>query len=167
MIEIAKILKAQGLRGELKAQLFSDNYTGFEKRGYAYADAQGKNRVEYTVERINPPYIYLRINGTQTRNDAEKYEGVFLFLDRSELEEPGEGEYYILDLIGLEVNDGEGVRLGIIENVLQHGAADVYVVRGEKSFMFPALKKVIKNVDIKNGVMTVYKDALEEVAVYD
>jgi len=167
MIEIGKILKAHGIRGGLKARLFSDNFSGFEERGYAYADAAGETRIEYTVERIDPPYMFIRIKGVETRNDAEKYEGVFLYLDRSELEELPEGEYYIADLIGLEVMDGEGGRLGRITDVLQHGAADVYVVKGERDFMFPALKRVIRDVDVKKGVMTVDAKALEEVAVYD
>jgi 16S rRNA processing protein RimM len=169
MIEIAKILKAQGVRGEIKAQLYSDNFEGFEKRGFAYIKSDGgsNKRIEYAVMRSEPPFVYIHIPGIDTRNDAEELCGVFLYLEREELDEPEEGEYYIVDFIGIEVMDESGKKLGVIKDVLQHGAADVYEVKGERNFMFPAIKKVVKSIDIKQKRMIVGAGALEEVAVYD
>jgi 16S rRNA processing protein RimM len=83
------------------------------------------------------------------------------------MEEPEEGEHYIVDLIGITVLDENGVKLGVLKDVLQHGAADVYVVHGLKSFMFPAVKRVITSVDIDAGILRVDSRTLEEVAVYD
>ena len=168
MIEIAKILKAQGIHGEVKAQLFSDNYEAFCGRGFAYVKKDGLyERIDYEPARTVPPYVFLRIKGISTRNDAEVLQGVFLYLDRKEFETPADGEYYICDLLGLTVKDEEGRKLGIIKQVLQHGAADVYVVEGDRNLMFPALKRVIRNVDLKAGVIEINAEALGEVAVYD
>lgn len=168
MIEIAKILKAQGVNGDVKAEVFSGDPGEFCDRGYAYIKRGGSmQKAEYSVARLEPPYAYIHIAGCDTRNDAENLSGVFLYLEKRELPEPGEGEYYIFDLIGLSVTDTAGGKLGVIKDVLQHGAADVYVVKGEKNFMFPALKRVIKNVDLKSCVMLVDSGALAEVAVYD
>lgn len=168
MIEIAKVLKPQGIKGEVKVQLFSDNFDDFCGRGFAFLNQGGSyKRIAFGDARIEPPFVYLHIEGIESRNDAERIQGAFLYIDKEELPETQEGEYYIFDLIGLEVKDSSGKKLGKIKDVFQHGAADVYAVSGEKSFMFPALKRVIKNVDLKSGVMVVDENALSEVAVYD
>lgn len=168
MIEIAKILKAQGIKGDVKAELFTDSYEEFCSRGNAYIENGGSMKsTAYSVKRLEPPFAYLHFEGCDTRNDAEALSGISLFVEKQELPEPDEGEYYIFDLIGLSVKDTEGKLLGVMKDVLQHGAADVYVVKGDKNFMFPALKRVIKSVDITAGVMVLDKDALAEVAVYD
>ena len=168
MIEIARILKAQGINGDVKAEIFSDDPEAFCERGYAYIDKEGSmNKTAFETLRLEPPFAYLHIEGCDTRNDAERISGMYMYMDKHELPNPGEGEYYIFALIGLEVADTSGRKMGVLKDVLQHGAADVYVVKGEKSFMFPALKRVIKNVDIKNRVITVDGAALAEVAVYD
>ena len=154
MIEIAKIIKPQGIQGELKVRLFSDNFDDFCGRGFAYVKQSNEYKMlGFEVSRINSPYIILRLDGVDTRNDAEKYNGVFLYLKREDFEKPDKGEYYICDLIGLLVTDEKDKKLGCIKEVLQHGAADVYVVKGENGFMFPALKQVIKKVDMKNSII--------------
>ena len=75
--------------------------------------------------------------------------------------------WFIVDLVGLKVVDTEGNELGTLKEVLQPGATDVYSVVGPRSFLFPALKRVIKNVDIEAGLMVLDAAALQEVAVYD
>jgi len=168
MIEIARILKPHGIHGDLKLRLFSDNTDGFARRGFAYFKKNGEFiRTAYKVARIDAPFIYVHFEGVNTRNDAEAVAGSSLYLKREELEELGEGEHYIVDLIGLDVRDEEGNRLGVLTDVLQHGAADVYVVKGAKGFMFPAVKRVIRRIDIETGTMTVDASALSEVAVFD
>jgi 16S rRNA processing protein RimM len=168
MIEIGRILKPQGTRGEMKAQLYSDNFEGFARRGYVYIKQNGDlRRIGYAVTRTAPPFLFLRIAGVATRSNAEVFSGVPMLLHRTEFETPESGEYYIVDLIGLKVVDEHGAELGILKDVLQHGAADVYVVRGAQSFMFPALKRVITGVDLEEGVIRLNAEALAEVAVYD
>lgn len=168
MIEIAKILKPQGIKGELKVQLFSDNFDDFCQRGFAYIK-QGKefSRIAYEAVRTNPPYVYLRMENIATRNDAERISGVFLYIEREQFGELGKEEYYVCDLIGLSIIDEKGEKLGVLKEVLQHGAADVYVVTANIGFMFPALKRVIERIDIKKEVIVVNSKALDEVCVYD
>ncbi len=163
MIEIAKILKPQGIHGEVKVQLFSNDVDAFFGRGFAY-DKQGK-RVEYTPVRSSGLIVIVRMKGVNTRADAELMRGVFLYLDREDFKELNEHEHYVCDLIGIKVVDETGEKLGTLKEILQHGAADVYVVKGDKSLMFPALKRVI--IRVENGEIVVDSKALSEVAVYD
>jgi 16S rRNA processing protein RimM len=168
MIEIGRILKPHGIQGQLKVRLYSDNFDAFAERGFAYVNKDGKPwRISYDVVRVEPPCLYLIAEGVATRSEAEALCGMPLLLRREDLEEPDEGDHYIVDLIGLSVVDENGAKLGVLKDVLQHGAADVYVVQGPKGFMFPAVKRVITAVDIKAGELRVDSKALEEVAVYD
>ena len=163
MIEIAKILKPQGINGEVKVQLFSDNVEGFAKRAFAYL--KNGEKLNYAVNRVSQGFVFMNIDGINTRSDAELYNGVFLYIGREDFAEPEEDEYYICDLIGLEVKDETGASLGKLKEVLQNGAADVYVVKGTRNFMFPALKIVIKEVTDKYMVLDTTE--LGRVAVYD
>ncbi len=167
MIEIARVIAPHGIRGDVKVRLYSDSFEAFSAREAAYIkEADGHRRVAYTALRVDPPFVYVHMDGVDTRNDAELLKNAPLFVRREELETPDEGEYYITDIIGLNVV-AESRNLGVLKDVLQHGAADVYVVKGEKNFMFPALKRVIKRVDISAGVIEVDEKTLGEVAVYD
>ena len=69
----------------------------------------------------------------------------------------GENEYYIADLLGMEVLLERGERLGILKDVLSTGANDVYIVESEKygEVLIPAIKQCIMGVDVVSGVMTV------------
>jgi 16S rRNA processing protein RimM len=168
MIEIAKILKPQGIKGEIKVQLFSGNFEDFCSRGFAYLKQGGSYRkIIYSGFRVEPPFVFLRITGIESRDEAESVKGEILYISRDELPANEEGEYYIFELIGMNVVDSQGNILGNIKEVMQHGAADIYSVEGIRNFMFPALKKVIKTVELKKGIMTVDERALSEVAVYD
>ena len=163
MIEIAKILKPQGIYGEIKVQLFSNNVDTFFEKGFAY-DKQGK-KIEYTGVRACGSNVIITMEGVNSRNDAELFRGVFLYLNREDFDELDEGEHYICDLIGISVVDDTGAVLGRLKEILQHGEADVYVVKGDRNLMFPALKHVIKKVDDKQIVVD--SKALGEVAVYE
>lgn len=168
MIEIARVLKPHGIHGDMKVRLYSDNFDDFMSRGFAYTGKDGGGaRVSYTALRVAPPFVYLHFDGADTRSAAEAMAGTPLFVRREDLSAPPEGEYYVMDLIGMKVEDERGAKLGVLSEVLQHGAADVYVVKGEKGFMFPALKRVIQGVDTASGVLRVNAAALGEVAVYD
>ncbi|MFA5675264.1 MAG: ribosome maturation factor RimM [Christensenellales bacterium] len=168
MIEIAKVLKPHGIKGDVKLMLYSQNFDDFAARGFAYIKKNGGGRrALYTVLRTAPPFVYAHFEGADTRTDAESLAGEALYIRREDLKAPDEGEYYVADLIGMTVKDEKDAELGVLCDVLQHGAADVYVVKGGKNFMFPALKAVIKSADTKTGVMLVDSGALSKVAVYD
>ncbi|MFN8176652.1 MAG: ribosome maturation factor RimM [bacterium] len=96
------------------------------------------------------------LEGIGDRNEAETLRGAVLLARRSDLPEPGPGEWYIADLVGLVMVDETGEELGVLEEVLKLPANDVFVVRGRRGeVLVPALDDVIVQVDRDAGRMRV------------
>lgn len=161
-IEIAKIGKAQGIKGEVKLNLYSSNTAIFGQIKTVFI---GDTEYEIEAVKVLPNGNFIKLKGINDRNAAEKLNGKPVSVFRGAVQIP-EGSYLIADLIGASVCiDGECV--GELTEVLQHGAADVYCVSGKRSFMFPALNKVLANIDVNAGIIDLNGAELERVIVYE
>ena len=91
-------------------------------------------------------------------NDVEIYKGNDLLVTRENAVKLGPDENFIADLIGLSVVTDEGENLGVLKDVMQTGANDVYVVERQngKELLLPAIKQCILNVDLDSGKITVH-----------
>ena len=91
-------------------------------------------------------------------NAAEALKGAELYIPRVEGAKLNEGEYYIADIIGMEVVSDDGAHLGRVKDVMETGANDVYVVEreGGKELLIPAIKDCILDTDIDANVLTVH-----------
>ncbi len=167
--ELGRILKPQGIKGEVKVQAFTDDLSRFSYLPHAFWDAQGAERVAVIAARTDAQYAYLLLEGIQTRDDAEKLRGRMLYIDRAHAAKLPEGRHYIEDLIGMEMRDAEGTTLGTLKEILQHGAADVYVVTLVQggTLMFPCVQDVIIERAVEQGFFVVNSEKLTEVGVYD
>ena len=166
--KIARILKPQGIKGEVKLKVFSDDIAHFASTDHVYLKQGG----EYVYKkafggRVYKDFAYLGIEGIETRNDAEAMRGQYLFIDRDSAAPLEEGKAYVSDLIGLPIVDEQGRELGVLKDILQNGAADVYCVKGDKPFMFPAVPHIVVEKDIEGGRIVVNGERLKEAAVYD
>lgn len=155
LIEIGQVAKPQGLKGFIKINPFTDNMQKFEN----YKRVFIKN-IEYKIEdlKYNKNQVIIKLKGIDSVEEAEKLRNLYLYIDKSDLAELPEDSYYIVDLIGLEVfNEENNELLGKIEDVFPTGSNDVYVVRSEigKQILLPAIKDVIKDVNIKDKKMIV------------
>ena len=92
-----------------------------------------------------------QIKGVNDRNQAETLLGYEIFIRREQLPETSEGEYYWSDLIGLEVETIDGVELGVVDSLLETGANDVLIVKGERERAVPFFKgQVIVEIDLRS-----------------
>ncbi len=164
---IGEVLKPQGIRGEIKVRPETDDEQRFLELEDVYLDGEGKDKRHVQAARLREGFAYLHLEGTETVEDAEKLRGRLLYVDRAHAARLPEGRYFIADLQGLRVQDEDGAELGRLTEVYQAGGNDVYRVEGERSFLFPALKKVIADVDLEKETMTLRAERLKEVAVYD
>lgn len=168
-ILIGQVLRPQGIKGLVKVRPDTDDPGRFEELTAVYIK-NGSQYESVLVDEVSvrEDGVYLRLNGAQTRDEAEKQRNWLLYVDRAHARELAENETFICDLIGCRVVDSRGNELGKVTDVLQPGGNDVYVIKTPQGEMLlPALKHVIPAVDVENGVVIVDEKRLPEVAVCD
>lgn len=106
--------------------------------------------VEYDVEQVKPHSgtLLAKLAGIASPEAARKLKGSKVLVAREAMPEPGEGHYYLADLVGLEVVNGEGVVLGAVKRWLYNGAQDVMEVGGERTRLLPWTAEVVRDVDL-------------------
>lgn len=161
-MEIGKILKPQGIKGEIKAEALTDDATRFYNLDYIYAEDE---RYEILNVRVSGSEVYLTLSGIADRDAAELLRGKSLWVLKEDAVPLAEGRYYIADMIGCEVSDNEGKLIGVVKDVLQYGAADIIVLT--EGIMFPFLKDVALEVDTRSKRMIVDRKRFQEVTVSD
>lgn len=152
---IGEVLRPHGLSGELRVYPVTNNPKRFLKLQEVIL-RQGKTNQHFKVikARLQMENVLLAVEGIDTADQAEKYRGWEVRIDRSEVPPLKEGWYYF-ELEGMQVYEGE-ILLGTLSQVLETGANDVYVVKGSKGeICVPALKSVVQHVDVPGKRMDV------------
>lgn len=157
--EIGQIVNTSGLKGILKIKPFTDDIKKFSNLKTIYIKTKS-GLTEFKIEQVRyvKNMVMLKVAGIDTVEEAEKYRNLYIKILRDQEEELEEGSYYVVDILGCKVNTDANQELGKIVDVFQTGSNDVYVVKDEqgKQILLPAIKQVIKNVDIKNKIITVH-----------
>jgi 16S rRNA processing protein RimM len=113
-------------------------------------------KFEVENSRWNGKVMVAKLAGIQDRDESAELIGRGIFVDRVDLPELEHDEFYWADLIGLEVLTEDGVCLGRIEQLMETGANDVLVVRGDRERLIPfVLREVVKQVDLVQGRLIV------------
>lgn len=160
---IAEVLKPQGIRGELKIKTFTDTPEDVKAFGTVYIDEKPYKILSFRVGNDGAAYVGLR--GVMDRNAAELFRGKLLRGDREDGPPLEEGQYYIVDIIGLTCETESGEVLGIVKDISKL-SSDVYTLEKDgKSILFPAVKGVVKKVDLANGKVIVDEAIFREIAV--
>lgn len=155
---IGYIANTLGIGGELKVQTLTSDISRFSSLKSCYIDMEKeKERVEVQYYReYKKNYIIVKLKGFDTKGGTEKFKGKYMVVDENNLARLEEGRYYIFQILGCRVKTAEGEELGEITDVLQPGGNDVYVVtEGKREILVPAVKRFVKDIDIKRKVITV------------
>lgn len=100
--------------------------------------------------------LVAQIEGYEDRDALRPLVGAEVAVERSQLEDPGEGSYYWADLIGLQVVNREGQELGRVDHLIDAGVHDVLVIRGERERMVPFVRgRFVDEVDLAAGRIVV------------
>ena len=168
-LSIGEITKPQGVRGELKLRPSTCDISRFDGLKQAYLkDGETYRPVKISVRRIGEDAIFFRMEGVETRDDAEKLRGQFLYIDRAHAVQLDEDTSFICDLIGLNGILTDGAEIGKLVDVMQPGGNDVYVFRGARGeVLVPALRSVVVKVDPEAGTILLDAARMAEVAVYE
>jgi 16S rRNA processing protein RimM len=153
-IKVAVITGAHGIRGEVKLRSFVENPDFFASIKNL-SDSSGRKFPIKITGKLKDALIASL--GLPDRNAAELMKGVELFAPESAFPEPGEGEYYHSQLIGLEVRDGQGTRIGMLETINNFGAGDIMEITTDsgESEMLPFDDDWLLEVNIEGGYVVV------------
>ncbi len=161
MIEIAKILKPQGIKGEVKALPLTNVLAVFDNIETCFVGNKSM-KIERAV--LRQGFLYVKFEGVNTRNDAELYRNKDICVDKSLLEQlKDEDDFLIDDLVGMVIYDDQGDMVGQIVDIVNYGACDIFVLEKDgREYEVP----YVEDVFYKDGeLLKARKEKLEEVMI--
>ena len=160
LFRVGVIANTHGVRGEVKVFPTTDAPERFKVIKTVILDAKReKITLEIQSAKFFKNLVIVKFKGIDDINNIEKYKGCDLYVTRENATPLNEGEYYIADLIDMLVVDEEGNELGILDDVLQTGANDVFVVKlkeSGKELLLPNIPSCVLNVDLDDRKVTVH-----------
>lgn len=152
-LEIGQIVNTNGLKGMLKIKPFTDDITMFENLEIIYIQ-KGQELIAKNIEEVKyvKNMVLLKLEGIDNIEEAEKYRNMYIKIDKEDIGDIPEDSYLVVDMLKCNVYTEENEMLGKMVDILSTGSNDVYVVKTAegKEVLLPAIKDVIKEIDIKN-----------------
>ena len=169
-LAVGVIVRPHGIRGEVKIQPLTDRAEDWlDLRAVEWTDRQGARicrRVKH--QRLQGGMVIAQLEGVYDRDAAEALRGTELKVPREQAPQLEQGSYYIVDLIGCQVEDESGRLLGQVTEVHQPGGNDVYELHGPGGvYLMPAIREVIRQVDVEQRRIVVDSVRFSEVAVHE
>lgn len=159
LLQVGVITTTHGVRGEVKVFPTTDDPARYRDLKKVIMDTgKEKREIEITSVRFFKNLVIVKFEGINDMTEAEKYKKATLWVSREDAVELEENEYFIADLIGLRAVSDEGEELGLITDVLQTGANDVYIIKkeGKSELLVPAIKECVKDVNLDTGIITLH-----------
>ena len=159
LLQVGVISSTHGVRGEVKVFPTTDEVKRFKKLKKVILDT-GKEQLPLEIEGVKffKQFVILKFRGIDNINDIEKYKGKRLLVDREHAVKLKKDEYFIADMIGMDVFTEDGELFGALKDVMETGANDVYIIEMSdgKEVLVPAIKQCILDVDIENRKMVIH-----------
>lgn len=157
LVLVGKIVGLSGVRGELKLESYTEPRTQiFRYQPWLLKSTSGQREISGCRGRAQGKGIVAELPDVTGRDDAAGLVGSEIWVRRSALPESKRGEYYWVDLEGLEVVTVEGAMLGKVSHLVATGANDVLVVAGERERLIPFVSgDYVKQVDFDTNRITV------------
>lgn len=161
---VARVGAAHGVKGEVRLWPFTEDPQALKDYG-PLETADGARRFEIAALRAAKDHLVARFAGVDTRDGAERLNGLELYVPRARLPAPAPGEFYHADLIGLAAVSPQGEALGRIVAVHNFGAGDILEMKpadGGASLLLPFSDAVVPAVDVAGGTIVVNLPAAED-----
>ena len=159
LLQVGVISSTHGVRGEVKVFPTTDDVKRFKKLKKVILDT-GKEHLPLEIEGVKffKQFVILKFRGIDNINDIEKYKGKRLLVDREHAVKLKKDEYFIADMIGMDVFTEDGELFGALKDVMETGANDVYIIEMSdgKEVLVTAIKQCILDVDIENRKMVIH-----------
>lgn len=157
-LKIGQIVNVHGIKGEVKVYPYTDDIVNLSKKKYVYLDESIESKININLCRIQKNMLLVKFEKIDTVEEAEKLRNKYIYVLKEELDSLEEDNYYVDDLISMQVVDIKNNKaIGTITYVFNTGANDIYEVLledGKKAYL-PAIKQVVKKVDVDENKMYV------------
>lgn len=156
-ILIGKITTAHGIKGYVKVRSYADDETLLET-ATLYTSEDGTKTISLKLKNQMKDFWLAEVKGVSDRNAAETLRATELYIDREALPEADDDEYYVEDMKGMKVVDGQGNEIGEILDVVNFGASDLIDIRpsnGGQSFYVPFTDEIVTDIDDEKGIVTI------------
>ena len=158
-LEIGQIVNTFGIKGFVKVNPFVDDISRFDDLEKVYVK-RNKELKEMQVEEVkyHKNMVLVKFKGIDRVEEAELLRNSYLEVDRENAIELKQGEYFIADLLGLDVFEEDGKELGKLEDIFNTGSNDIYVVKTEdgKQILLPAIFEVVKEINLEENKIVVH-----------
>ena len=158
-LRVGVIANTHGVRGEVKIFATTDDIRRFKKLKKCIIDT-GRERIDVEVEscKFFKQTPILKFKSIDQLNDVERFKGKDLLVHRDHAVKLEKNEFFIVDLIGLNVDTDEGMELGVLTDVLQTGANDVFVVKMSdgNEVLIPYIEQCVPEIHPETGKVTVH-----------
>ena len=159
LLQVGAITQTHGLRGEVKVFPTTDDAKRFKKLKEVLLDT-GKEKMVLEIEGVKffKQFVILKFKGFDDINDIERYKGKSLYVTRENAVKLKKDEYFIADLIDIQVYDERDEYMGVLKDVIVTGANDVYDIALEdgRTLLLPAIKQCVLAVDMEQRKMKVH-----------
>ena len=155
---VGVIAKVFGVKGEVKIHSYARSLDEFKPLASVLVGKSEHKVVERKIEKVSArgKQIYIKFREVNDRNASEALVGHILFVEETARKRLAPGEFFVDDIIGMSVCDSRKKVLGIVKDVVRYPAQDVYIVKaGEGEVMVPAVRDIVRVVDIKSRTITV------------
>lgn len=153
---MGRVCAPYGLKGWIKVQPFTQEPESLLNYSCWWVDQNGRWQQHRILESaLRGAMVVARLEACDDRNSAAALKGSNIALPRGVLPENREGEFYLGDLLGMQVTLPNEAQLGCITNVLQTGANAVLVVKGKTEILVPFIEGVVVDVNLNAGQVTV------------
>ncbi|MHB0870055.1 MAG: ribosome maturation factor RimM [Chloroflexota bacterium] len=154
-IVIARVVSPQGNKGEVKAEVITDFPERFASTSAVYLGPDHQ-RIEVEGHHFLKDALVLKLKGIDSIEQAERLRGKLVEVPEEEAVKLPEDHYFWHQILGLRVVTLDGELLGKVDDILETGSNDVYLVHGPRGeLLIPAIKQVVKSVDLSGGTITV------------
>jgi len=158
VFQVGVISTTHGIAGEVKVFPTTDDMNRFKKLKEVILDTGKETQLLHIQQvRFFKNMVIVKFKEFRSINDVERLRGKSLYVTRENAVKLQKDEYFIADMIGIQVVSDEGEDLGILQDVMQTGANDVYVVEKDgEELLIPAIKDCILSVNVEEGKMEVH-----------
>lgn len=170
-LRIGRILKPQGLHGEVKVEIASEDPSRFLQLKQVYVERRGKVTLASVFSStVREGYAYIALEGYGDRDASEDLRGAYLCVKRGDAIPLPEGRWFIVDLLGCRVQDEGGRPCGTLVDIHQYGAADIYVLRpeeGAEDLWVPLTDELLVSVDVEAKCIVMNSAAIAQRGVWN